>query len=54
MLGTTDGSFQIVPNYISGLYLNSNVRDASFIKVDGADYLIVISNKGRLNVFKLN
>jgi hypothetical protein len=53
VLTTSDnGELNVVPNYKSGLYLNSNVKDASFIKIGKVTYLIVVSNSEKINIFK--
>jgi len=54
LLGQNEGELIPSLNSESGLYLKSNVKDASFINIKGVTYLIVVSNAEKINILKLN
>jgi len=52
--GVGDCTFNVVPSYISGLKLNSDVKEMKLIRLKNKEGIAVSSNNGPLQILKIN
>ena len=54
LIGTDSGAFSLIPNSMTNLWANGDVKDASLIRVGNTKAIIVARNSGELSLYRLN